>query len=493
MCGIIGIHSNDTVAPELYDGLMMLQHRGQDAAGMVTFDGQQLHMHKDDGLARSVFNEEEIFRLKGNIGMAHVRYPTAGTYDSSEAQPFYVNAPFGIALIHNGNLTNTTELRKQILEESHRHLNTQSDSEVLLNVLADEIGKQGVVKVGPEEIFAAMEGVFKRVKGGYAVIAIIAGQGMLAFRDPNAIRPLIMGQRNGADTVFASESVALDVLGFETIGDLKPGEAVFVDLEGKVSRQVCAESPVYTPCIFEYVYFARPDSMIDDISVYKARLRMGQNLAKQIKEANLDIDVVIPVPTTSRHSAVPLAYELGVKYREGLVKNRYVGRTFIMPGQEQRQASIRRKLNPIQLEIKDKNILLVDDSIVRGNTSKKIVEMVREMGAKKVYFASCAPALHHPCVYGIDMPSRKEFVANELTTEETAKQIGADALFYQKIEDLVDAVSEGNPHVNKFCMACFDGNYPTADVTEEVLRAAEDARSGKGRPDSMQIPLIDSA
>lgn len=503
MCGIIGIHSNSTVSQELYDGLMMLQHRGQDAAGMVTFDGRQMHIKKGDGLASDVFKAEDLLRLRGNTGMAHVRYPTAGTYDSAEAQPFYVNSPFGIALIHNGNLTNTNELRDDIVNKNHRHLNTQSDSEMLLNVLAYEIEALGIRDLTPDGIFSAMEKVYSRVKGAYAVVAMIAGYGLLAFRDPNAIRPLVMGTRKDdlyPDTIFASESSALDVLGFDITRNVEPGEAVFVDLQGNVHSKVCAKGAVYNPCIFEYVYFARPDSLIDNISVYKARLRMGEKLAKKIKEANIEIDVVMPVPSTSRHSAVPLAYELGVKYREGLVKNRYVGRTFIMPGQSKRQSSIRRKLNPIRLEIEGKSILLVDDSIVRGNTSRKIVQMVREMGAKKVYFASCAAPLRHPCVYGVDMPSRKEFVANSLTVEETAKALGADGLFYQDLDDLADAVREGNPQIERFCMACFDGKYPTPDVTEEVLRNAEESRSGvykeirkdheSGETTQAQIPLI---
>lgn len=488
MCGIIGIHSNKPVSHQLYDGLMMLQHRGQDAAGMATFDGKQMHIHKGDGLASDVFQEDEILRLKGNTGMAHVRYPTAGTYDSSEAQPFYVNSPFGISLIHNGNLTNIRELRSEVEDQDRRHLNTQSDSELIVNVLANELEKLNVKDLEAKDVFKAMEAVYKRVKGAYAVICLIADQGLLAFRDPNAIRPLIMGTRQNElypETIFASESVALDVLGFEPVRDLKPGEAVFIDKRGQVHSKVCAKKTAYTPCIFEYVYFARPDSLVDEISVYKSRLRMGEKLAKKIKKAHLKIDVVIPVPSTSRHSAVPLAYELGVKYREGLIKNRYVGRTFIMPGQSERQSSIRRKLNPLQLEIKGKNVLLVDDSIVRGNTSRKIVEMVRDMGAKHVYFASCSPPLHHPCVYGIDMPSKKEFVANELTVEETAKQIGADALFYQDLEDLVSAVKKGNSKIDRFCMACFDGKYPTKDVNEATLAAAE-----KSRGCEQKIPLI---
>ncbi len=493
MCGIVGIHSNTPVANELYDGLMMLQHRGQDAAGMVTMEGRHIHMRKADGLAAEVFKQSDIELLRGNTGMAHVRYPTAGTYNSAEAQPFYVNAPFGIALIHNGNLTNTSQLKKEVLSTDHRHLNTESDSEVLLNILAHEIEALDATEVTAEVVFKAMEMVYKRVKGAYACIVMIAGKGMVAFRDPNAIRPLIMGQRKDdlyTDTIFASESVALDVLGFEVMRDVAPGEVIFVDNKGVVTSKVCGEKPVYTPCIFEYVYFARPDSMIDDISVYKARLRMGEKLAQKIKAANVEIDVVIPVPSTSRHSAVPLAYELGVKYREGLVKNRYIGRTFIMPGQATRQSNIRRKLNPIRLEIEGKNILLVDDSIVRGNTSKKIVEMVRDMGAKKVYFASCAAPLHHPCVYGVDMPSRKEFIANELTTEEIARAIGADAVFYQELPDLLEAVREGNPNIQNFCMACFDGKYPTPDVTEEVLRAAEESRSCAQLEMEHQVPLI---
>jgi len=497
MCGILGIHSNHPVAQELYDGLMMLQHRGQDAAGMVTYDGQ-LHIKKGDGLVTEVFKTEDMVRLQGNMGMAHVRYPTAGTYDSAEAQPFYVNAPFGITLIHNGNLTNTKTLREEVIEKNRRHLNTQSDSEVLLNVMAYEIGALKTSKLDPEGLFKAMGHVLKRVKGAYSVIALIAGYGLLAFRDPKAIRPLIMGERKDdlyTDTIFASESVALDVLGYDVIRDVKPGEVIFVDMQGKVHSKICAKKTVMNPCIFEYVYFARPDSMLDGISVYKARLRMGEKLAKKIKAAKLDIDVVIPVPSTSRHAAVPLAYELGVKYREGLVKNRYVGRTFIMPGQSKRTSSIRRKLNPIRLEIEGKNILLVDDSIVRGNTSRKIVEMVRDMGAKKVYFASCAAPLRHPCVYGIDMPSRQEFIANTLTASETARKIGADALFYQDLDDLAEAVREGNPKIKRFCMACFDGKYVTADVTEEVLRAAEESRGAAQVPSEVlakekQIPLL---
>lgn len=496
MCGILGIHSNHPVSQELYDGLMLLQHRGQDAAGMVTFDGRQLHIKKGDGLVSEVFKAEDMIRMQGNVGMAHVRYPTAGTYDSAEAQPFYVNAPFGIALIHNGNLTNTNELRKEVVTQNRRHLNTLSDSEVLLNVMAYEIGLLKVNELKPEHVFKAMSKVFKRIKGGYAVIALIADQGLVAFRDPNGIRPLIMGSRKNdllTDTVFASESVALDILGYEAERDIRPGEVVFIDRHGQFHSKICASKTVHKPCIFEYVYFARPDSMIDDISVYKARLRMGEKLAKKIKAAKIKIDVVIPVPSTSRHSAVPLAYELGVKYREGLVKNRYVGRTFIMPGQTNRQTSIRRKLNPIRLEIEGKNVLLVDDSIVRGNTSKKIVEMVREVGAKKVYFASCAAPLRHPCVYGIDMPSRSELVANLLTVEETAKAIGADGLFYQELKDLSDAVREGNPNIKRFCMACFDGKYPTADVNAEVLKFAEESRgiyANQPVEQELKVPLI---
>jgi amidophosphoribosyltransferase len=478
MCGIIGIIGNNPVATEIYDGLIVLQHRGQDSAGIMTYENH-FHLKKGNGLVRDVFHTGNMLRLKGTIGIGHVRYPTAGCYDAREAQPFFVNSPFGIALIHNGNLTNYEKLKKEVIQKNARYLNTTSDSEVLLNVLANEILSLGTSDLTPELIFRAMKKVFGRLTGSYAVIALIANHGMLAFRDPNGIRPLCFGKRNGSlmnEYIFASESVASDTLGFELIGDVQPGEAVFVDMKRNIHRKQIVKTK-WAPCIFEHVYLARPDSFLDDVSVYKARIRMGISLAKKIKKAKLEIDSVIPVPDSARSAALPLASALGVKYREGLVKNRYIGRTFIMPGQGIRTKSIKYKLNPIPLELRRRNILLVDDSIVRGNTSKKIIQMVRDAGAKKVYFASTAPPLINPCLYGVDMPSRKEFVANGLTEEEIAKFIGADAVFYQDPEDLLAAGKEGNPKIKNFCYACMGGRYPTGDITEDVLQKADLARS----------------
>ena len=466
--------TNKSVSQELYDGLVVLQHRGQDSAGMMTYRNR-FHLKKGNGLVRDVFHTKNMIRLKGTMGIGHVRYPTAGGYDAAEAQPFFVNAPFGIALIHNGNLTNYDQLKEELIERNARYLNTSSDSELLLNVIAHEILNLRKNKLTPALIFKAMEKVYKRLKGSYSVIAMIANYGLLAFRDPYGIRPLCMGIRNGSmlpEYIFASESVASDTLGFKLMGDVQPGEAIFVDTNRNVHRKQVAKKH-RAPCIFEHVYLARPDSLIDDISVYKSRLRMGIALAKQIKKAKLDIDVVIPVPDSGRTAALQLAQELGIKYREGLVKNRYIGRTFIMPGQEIRKKSIKYKLNPIELELRDRNVLLVDDSIVRGNTSKKIVEMVRKAGAKKVYFASCAPPIVNPCVYGVDMPSRKEFVANGLEIDDIAKFIGVDKLFYQDVKDLIKAVKAGNPKIDKFCYACMGGKYPTGDIDEEALKRAE--------------------
>lgn len=479
MCGIVGIYGHNHVAQDLYDGLIILQHRGQDAAGIMTFDGTQFHLKKGDGMVPFVFNIKNMMRLQGNLGLGHVRYPTAGIYESSEAQPFYVNCPFGMAIVHNGNLTNYDELKNEVLKSNIRHLNTASDSEVLLNVIADEVLKLRTTKLSADQFFRAMAKVYQRVSGGYAVTGMFAGWGMFAFRDPYGIRPLIFGKRTiglNDEFIFASESVVLDTLGFQIIHDVKPGEAIFIDSKRKIHKKICAEKTNWAPCIFEHVYFARPDSVIDHISVYKARLRMGTKLAYQIKKANLKIDTVIPIPDTSRSAAVPLARILGVKYREGFVKNHYIGRTFIMPGQRIRQKSIYYKLNPVKLEFRRKNVLLVDDSIVRGNTSRQIVEMARGAGAKKVFFASCCPPLKHPCLYGIDMANRKEFAANKLTIKEIQKEIGADALFYQKQPDLLEAVQAGNPKVKGFCMACFDGKYPTKDITEDVLQRVEKAR-----------------
>ncbi len=482
MCGIVGIMGNGNVAQELFDGLTVLQHRGQDAAGIMTYDKNKFHLKKGNGLAREIFHTKNMMRLKGDIGLGHVRYTTAGNSDNAEeSQPFYVNTPFGICLIHNGNLTNTEELRKEVAELNIRQINTGSDSEVLLNVVADEILKLRKIKLKPQDIFKAITAVYGRLKGSYSVIAIIAGHGVLAFRDPHAFRPLVLGIREDEiqpEYIVASETVAVGTLGYKVVSDIQPGEAVFIDLQRKVHRQICGPQRP-SPCIFEHVYLARPDSVIDKVSVYKARLRMGKKLAKQIKKSNLKIDTVIPIPETSRTAAVTLAYELGVKLREGLIKNRYIGRTFIMPGQKARKQSVRFKLNPIELEIRNKNILLVDDSIVRGNTMKKIIEMVRSVGAKKVYVASCAPPLKSPCVYGVDMPTRQEFVAYDRTIEEIEKEVGADKLFYQSNEDLVNSAKEGNPEIKNYCTACFTGKYPTRYVTDEYLRKVEEDRLHK--------------
>ena len=482
MCGILGISSIAPVAQDLYDGLMLLQHRGQDSAGIVSFDGR-FNLHKGNGLVRDVFQMENMIRLRGNVGIGHVRYPTAGCYDAAEAQPFIANNPFGIALIHNGNLTNYSELKDQVINDNSRYLNTASDSEVLLNVLANEIRALNSKKLTPQLIFDAVKKVFARIKGSYSVICLIAGYGMLAFRDRNGIRPLVFGKRDlghGPEYIFASESVALDTLGFQVVRDVQPGEAIFVDMNREVFiRQI--EKPDWAPCIFEFVYLARPDSVIDDIGVYKSRVRMGQFLAKQIKKAmdgGMKIDVVIPVPATAVSSAFEIAAQLDLPCREGLIKNRYIGRTFIMPGQAIRKRSIKYKLNPIKMVIENKNVLLVDDSIVRGNTSRKIIEMVRDAGAKKVYFASCCPPLINPCVYGVDMPSRKDFIAHNLTVEEIGKALGADRIFYQTLKDLISSVQKGNPKIPNFCTGCLSGKYPTADVTEEVLQRAELTRGG---------------
>lgn len=474
--------SNKAVATDIFDGLTVLQHRGQDSAGIMTYD-DHFNLKKGNGLVRDVFHTKNMMRLRGNMGIGHVRYPTAGSQDAAEAQPFYVNSPFGLALIHNGNLTNYDELKKEVLKVDLRHLNTKSDSELLLNVFARALRLLNVNVLTPEKIFTAMETVFKRLKGSYSVIAVIANFGMVAFRDPYGIRPLCFGKKTTAlmpEYAFASESVALDTLGFEFIDDVQPGEVVFIDMKRQMYRKQVTKKH-WAPCIFEHVYIARPDSIIDRVSVYKTRMRMGIKLAKKIKKANLKIDVVVPVPDSSRSSALSLAQELGVKYREGLVKNRYIGRTFIMPGQAIRKKSINYKLNPIKLELRNRNVLLVDDSIVRGNTSKRIIEMVRSAGAKKVYFASAAPPLVSPCVYGVDMPSKKEFVAHELNVKEVCKVIGADELFYQDSKDLLESANEGNPKITDFCYACMSGKYPTPEVTKELLAKAENQRNDQNK------------
>ena len=484
MCGIVGIVSKSPVNQLLYDGLTVLQHRGQDAAGIVTADGRTFHMHKDKGLVRDVFRTRDMRGLTGNMGIAHCRYPTAGSAASAaESQPFYVNSPFGIVLGHNGNLVNTAELQRELFQDDLRHVNTNSDSEVLLNVLAHELTQSAKgQRLDPDAIFAAIAGVHKRARGAYAIVAMIAGYGLLAFRDPHGIRPLIIGKHeseNGVEFMVASESVALDTLGFEIMRDVAPGEAILIDTSGNFFSRQCAENSSLNPCIFEYVYLARPDSVIDGISVYETRALMGRSLAEKIKREHpdLDIDVVIPIPDTSRPSAVEVAQVLGVKYREGFIKNRYIGRTFIMPGQEERKKSVRQKLNAMAIEFKGKNVLLVDDSIVRGTTSREIVQMARDCGAKKVYFASAAPPVRFPNVYGIDMPSRSELIAADRDASQIALAIGADEVFYQELSDLIADVRACNPHITQFDASCFDGKYITGGVSADYLASIEANRT----------------
>lgn len=498
MCGIVGIVAKSNVNQALYDALTVLQHRGQDAAGMVTAHDNHLFLRKDNGLVRDVFRTRHMARLQGHMGIGHVRYPTAGSSSSAEAQPFYVNSPYGIALAHNGNLTNTEELVKDVYEEDLRHINTTSDSEVLLNVFAHELLVQHKLQPTADDVFAAVANVHKRVKGGYAVVALITGYGVVGFRDPNGIRPAVFGKREtaqGTEYMIASESVALDALDFEIVRDIAPGEAIYIDSEGNFSAKQCAESPRLAPCIFEHVYFARPDSIMDGISVYKARLRMGHKLAEKIlrERPEHDIDVVIPIPDTSRSSAVELANILGVKYREGFMKNRYIGRTFIMPGQQERKKSVKQKLNALELEFRGKNVLLVDDSIVRGTTCNQIIEMAREAGAKKVYFASAAPAVRFPNVYGIDMPAKEEFIANGRNEDEICKEIGADWLVYQDLDDLIDAVTIGNSHVETWDCSVFDGKYVTGDISDAYLDrlSARRADGSKKKTTNSVIDLHD--
>lgn len=482
MCGIVGIVGKSTVNQALYDALIVLQHRGQDAAGMVTCKDNKLFLRKDNGLVKDVFHTRHMQKLVGNYGIGHVRYPTAGCSSSAEAQPFYVNSPYGITLAHNGNLTNVEQLFKEVYEADLRHVNTTSDSEVLLNAFADELAKSKKLHLAPMDVFEAVRQLHKRCKGGYAVVSMILGHGIVAFRDPHGIRPIVYGQRmteKGIEYMVASESVALDVLGFTLIRDIKPGEALYITESGELFTQQCAENPSYTPCIFEYVYLARPDSIMDGSSVHKSRMKMGEKLAEKIlqERPNHDIDVVIPIPDTSRTSALELANRLGVKFREGFIKNRYIGRTFIMPGQAERKKSVRQKLNAIDLEFKGKNVLLVDDSIVRGTTCKQIVQMARECGAKKVYFCSAAPAVRYPNVYGIDMPSVHELIAHNRTTEEVAKLIGCDWLIYQDLEDLKEAVRFEGSNLKEFDCAVFDGHYVTGDVNAAYLHHIEEERN----------------
>jgi amidophosphoribosyltransferase len=481
MCGILGILAKGPANQALYDGLLVLQHRGQDAAGILTSDANRIYLRKDNGLVRDVFQQHHMQALKGNMGIGHVRYPTAGCDSPAEAQPFYVNSPFGLALAHNGNLTNAAQIKDELFREDLRHINTESDSEILLNVFAHELQAVAKLRLTPDQLFRAVSAVHRRCRGAYAVTMLIAGVGILAFRDPYGIRPLVYGKREtdeGTEHMFASESVALDVLGFERVRDVAPGEAMFVDVNGELHSQQCAEQPTLVPCIFEFVYFARPDSMIDGIYVHKTRLRMGEKLASKIKRvwAEHDIDVVIPIPDTSRTAALQMAYALDLPYREGFIKNRYIGRTFIMPGQAERKKSVRQKLNAIDVEFRGKNVLLVDDSIVRGTTSKQIIQMARDGGARKVYFASAAPPVRFPNVYGIDMPSVQELIGNGRTEAEIAAAIGADQLIYQDLSDLIDAAREGNPKIQKFDASCFDGQYITGDINKDYLDRIEQAR-----------------
>ena len=486
MCGVIGVVANTSVNQLLYDGLMVLQHRGQDAAGIVTAEGNRFHMHKGPGLARDVFRTRDMRHLLGDMGVAHVRYPTAGSATSgAEAQPLYVNSPYGIVLAHNGNLTNTEELKQSVFSTDLRHVNTNSDSEVLLNVLAHELQSRATGgNLSRETIFAAVAGVHSRCRGAYSVVAFIAGYGLLAFRDPHGIRPLVMGineQVSPPEYIVASESVALDALGFKLLRDVAPGEAIFIDYNRKLHTRQCSDHPVLNPCIFEYVYLARPDSVIDGVSVYSTRLHMGVALAEKIKRdfSHLKIDVVIPIPDTSRPSALQLANHLNVPYREGFIKNRYIGRTFIMPGQAQRKKSVRQKLNAIAEEFKGQNVLLVDDSIVRGTTSREIVQMARDAGATQVYFASASPPVRYPNVYGIDMPTRDELIANGRSDAEIAREIGCDALIYQDLDAMIAAVRLGNPAIKEFDTSCFDGCYITGDVTPEYINYMEAIRNGE--------------
>ena len=488
MCGIIGIVSRKPVAQVIYDALLVLQHRGQDSAGIVVCDGNKLNLRKDNGQVSDVFHSRHMRDLVGNMGIGHVRYPTAGCSSSAEAQPFYVNSPYGITLAHNGNLTNVDELKQGLYESDLRHINTESDSEVLLNVLAHELHISGTLNLSAEEIFTAVSVTHTRLQGAYAVVAMLTGKGVLGFRDPCGIRPIVYGKREtdtGTEYMVASESVALQASGFDLIADLKPGEAIYIDKEGNIYLKQCAQSPRLNPCIFEHVYLARPDSIIDDIYVYKARLRMGVKLGRKIlrEMPEHDIDVVIPIPDTSRPSAMELAFHLGVKYREGFIKNRYIGRTFIMPGQEMRQKSVRRKLNPIDLEFKGKNVLLVDDSIVRGTTSKQIIQMAREAGARKVYIASAAPPVRYPNVYGIDMPAVEELIAHNRTESEIAEKIGADWLIYQDLDDLIDAVQKGNRSITEFDCSCFNGKYVTQTIDNEYLTKISNMRSDSAKHD----------
>lgn len=489
MCGIVGIVGQSPVSQSLYDGLTVLQHRGQDAAGIVTIHDNTFRLRKGNGLVKDVFHTRHMLRLQGTIGIGHIRYPTAGTSSSSEAQPFYANSPFGISLAHNGNLTNAEELKDWLYVHARRHVNTTSDSEILLNILGHELQNVGTVELSPEDIFSAVSRVHARVRGAYAAVALIIGHGLLAFRDPNGIRPMVFGKRetkSGTEYMVASESVALDASDFEFVRDVAPGEAIFFSESGQIHSFQCAENPTFSPCIFEFVYFARPDSTIDKISVYASRVEMGKKLGAKIAKEweDIDIDVVIPIPETSCDTALEIAQTLDLPYRQGFVKNRYIGRTFIMPGQEMRKKSVRQKLNAIGAEFKGKNVLLVDDSIVRGTTSGQIIEMARKSGAKKVYFASAAPEIRFPNVYGIDMPSANELIAHGRELDDICNLIGADKLIFQTIEDLVEAVGTANPEIKDFETSVFNGRYITNDIDQGYLEKLDALRNNETKETS---------
>ncbi len=477
MCGVIGLYGNEDVFRDLYQGLLAIQHRGQDSAGIITYNGR-FHTKKGNGLVQDIFTPESTLRLKGNIGIGHTRYPTIGGGQGDDAQPFMVNSPYGIIMAHNGNVINYKQLKTELFEKHHRILTSDNDVEIVLNVFAQELSVQRNKRLTPKAVFKAVEGVFARVKGSYSVIAYIAEQGMVAFRDPFGIKPLVYGVRNDGlipSIAFASESVALNIMGFGEIKDVEPGGAVFLDHDRKLHSRRISDCP-HSPCLFEWVYFARPDSFIDNVNVYLCRVELGRLLAEEIKKEKLKIDIVVPVPDSARDAAIEIARALNLKYREALVKNRYIGRTFIMPTDKKRLSSVRMKLNPIASEFRGKSVLLVDDSIVRGNTSRAIIDLVRECGARKVYFAVYSPPLRYPCVYGIDMQTRTEFVARNATPDQIAPKIGADKVIYQPLENLKKAVQKGNPKLSHFCAACFDGQYPTGDVTSEVLQEIEKER-----------------
>jgi len=480
MCGIIGIVDDKSVNQSLFDGLTVLQHRGQDSAGIATCFNNNLYQKKAKGLVNDIFDVSDMLELQGNLGIGHVRYPTAGSHGTDEAQPFYVNSPYGIALAHNGNLDNSELLRNELLVNDRRHIHTQSDTEVLLNIFAHELLNVDSPTFKVADLFKAINGVHERCSGAYAVVALIAGYGLVAFRDTHGIRPLILGRKknsSGYSYIVSSESVALDLLGYQTVRDLEPGESIFIDVKGKLHKSLYSKGLNLTPCIFEYVYFSRPDSIIDGVNVQEARMRMGKQLANKILRewADNDIDVIIPIPDTSRTAALEMAIRLNKNYREGLIKNRYIGRTFIMQGQAVRKKSVRYKLNPLVSEFKDKNVLLVDDSIVRGTTSKEIVQMARDSGAKKVYFASASPPIKYPNIYGIDMPSKVDLIASGKKTEQICKEIGADKLIYQDIDDLVYAVQAGNQNIKKFETSVFTGEYLT-DVNDKYFKDLEKKR-----------------